>query len=115
MKDYALTPEEIVNSIDLDKERMYFDGKGSYVSTFDLTNLLKEQVAKVLKMMSEDIHAPCESFKSGMREGRKGILLWGLEPCTEHIKYNGNPADFDYMQGVLSKRECPKCWQSLQE
>jgi len=61
MKDYALTPEEIVNSIDLDKERMYFDGKGSCVSTFDLTNLLKEQVAKVLKMMSEDIHAPCES------------------------------------------------------
>ena len=57
-KDYALTPEEIVNNIDLDKERMYFDGKGSCVSTFDLTNLLKVQVSKVLL----DIHGDLMSL-----------------------------------------------------
>lgn len=30
---------------------------------------------------------------------------WGIEPCQEH--YRGG--------GVISRRECPLCWQSLLE
>ena len=54
-------------------------------------------------------------IEKAKKEERERIQLWGLEPCTEHIEYKGNPVDFDFMQGILSRRECPKCWQSLKE
>ena len=41
----------------------------------------------------------------------KKIAEWGNEICSEHLpKWKGS---VDLMGGVLSKRECPKCWQEL--
>ena len=43
----------------------------------------------------------------------KRIVKWGIEICHEHLPtWQGR---VDLMGGVLSRRECPKCWQALAE
>ncbi len=37
------------------------------------------------------------------KQERERMLVWGIEQCQEHYKGGG----------VISRRECPKCWLSL--
>ena len=49
-------------------------------------------------------------IEQAVKEERQRIINWGLEICP-HIDLS----DRDFMTGVISRRECPKCWQELAE
>ncbi len=56
-----------------------------------------------------DAADPLSNMENAAKAQARKILEWGIEPCTEHlVKYNGR---VDLMQGIMSKRECPYCWQ----
>jgi len=51
--------------------------------------------------------------QEAQRDTLRQVAEWGIEICTEHLpKWQGH---VDLMGGVLSRRECPKCWQELKE
>ena len=69
------------------------------------------------KYTDEDCHACQRQLKAIAQEAQRDTLRqvaeWGIEICTEHLpKWQGH---VDLMGGVLSRRECPKCWQELKE
>ena len=44
-------------------------------------------------------------LEAQVRETLKMVGEWGIEQCQEHYKGGG----------VISKRECPECWKSLNQ
>ncbi len=62
-----------------------------------------DSLGSVLLELQQDC---INSRKAGIRE----VVEWGIEICHEHLpKWKGK---VDLMGGVLSRRECPKCWQA---
>ena len=48
-------------------------------------------------------YAAREAITNTIRGMAGEIVAWGIEQCQEH--YRGG--------GIISRRECPLCWQSL--
>jgi len=54
-----------------------------------------------------------EVARKAEQERLRQIVEWGMESCIEHLpKWQGQ---VDLMGGVLTRRECPKCWQELKK
>ena len=52
-----------------------------------------------------------QRVEEAKKQERERIVNWGIEICHEHLpKWQG---EIDLMGGVLSRRECHKCWQAL--
>lgn len=56
-----LDDKEIIKNINLDKERTYIAGQGTYITTFDTYQLLQAQLRKVAEWMDK----PCDNKEHG--------------------------------------------------
>lgn len=72
---------------------------------------LREWTRRIIDtLIVEDYHIIHQVDKNTEATDRilKVLAKWGIEICSDHQDLSRG-----FMSGVVSRRECPKCWQTL--
>jgi hypothetical protein len=95
---------EQVNTVKVTKEVILFVDeeivKGVALAVFGTNDGVRFKFPRTCGVIQDAMEKVAEAQ---LANDKKQLYLWGIASCFEHSKGGG----------VLTKRECPECWKSL--